>query len=688
MFQIIFKLSMSMSSSIWQHFEQGRDDDSCKTGTCRICESKIRCSGSSTSGLWLHLKNRHDKEYDKLKEKDKKKSDKQQASFKVAISQQPTLQSLVSNMAPYKSNHPKQIKFDRNMLNLIIHDGVPFKIASSKFFKKTILDLDPRVKVKTRQTYSKYITQLEAPVKRKLKDLLKKNAKGLIAVTSDLWDDKKQNAFCSVTVHYVNDDFELVRVTPAIKFFGSGRHTSENIAEVLGKEVKALIDDVIDPVVVLVTDSAAPMVKARKLLVEKQIVDQQMGCANHKIQNCIKKAFKETENVKKVMVKAKKLAKHIRKSTLANNRLKSACQKSGHKYLRMKSSVDIRWNSEFDCCERLLYHQDCIKEMERRRELESVSASLLTRSQWRLLEDLLEILKPLKIATKVLESETQPTINRVPEIIFDETSRLKDIIKDDGDENIKEFARHLLADIKERFPEFGLLDISCSYSNFLDPRLKGVHLEQTGNLGGTIKAIERHIAKFGEDGNDEVNDVSDEKDDNDNMTLTPTAKLLQKKVSNSNTQESSSRTVKSAQSEIEEYLKLQACPSDLPVLSWWKRHTESLPRLSAFACMFLAVPASSSASERLFSISGCFDSLRRGNMRLESLETLTLMKTNFNFLEENNINIQELTGGENSSEENENDDLSGEDSDEESDGPDDDESDTDSEADESDRSTV
>ena len=178
--------------------------------------------------------------------------------------------------------------------------------------------------------------------------------------------------------------------------------------------------------------------------------------------NCIKKAFKETKSVNKVKVKAKKLAKHIRKSALANNRLKSACEKSGHKYLRIKSSVDIRWNSEFDCCERLLYHQECLKEMERRRELDSVSASILTRSQWRMLEDLLDILKPLKTATKVLESETQPTINRVAEIIFDESSRLKDIIKDDGDENIKEFARHLLADIKERFPEFGLLDLSSS----------------------------------------------------------------------------------------------------------------------------------------------------------------------------------------------------------------------------------
>ena len=66
---------------------------------------------------------------------------------------------------------------------------------------------------------------------------------------------------------------------------------------------------------------------------------------------------------------------------------------------------------------------------------------------------------------------------------------------------------------------------------------------------------------------------------------------------------------------------------------------EILPRLSALACMMLAVPASSSASERLFSVSGNFDSVRRGSMRLESLETLTLLKTNSKVLEEMKIDI-------------------------------------------------
>ena len=62
--------------------------------------------------------------------------------------------------------------------------------------------------------------------------------------------------------------------------------------------------------------------------------------------------------------------------------------------------------------------------------------------------------------------------------------------------------------------------------------------------------------------------------------------------------------------------------------------------------MILAIPASSSASERLFSVAGNFDSAKRGSMRLETLETLTLLKTNKKVLEENKLGIEDFLDAE------------------------------------------
>ena len=219
-------------SLVWQYYVRGRADDNRKIGPCRLCETKIKCSQSSTSGLWIHLQRSHLDEYEKLKNKSKTIKEKSQGTH------QQTLVELMSNAAKYKPDHPKQKKFDRNMIDMIFHSGVPFSLANSVSFKELVKDLDPRIKIKERHTYSKCIKNMEKSVKAKIKMLIKNNARGFLGLTSDLWDDKKQNAFCSLTVHYMNNKFELVRVTSAIKFFGSARHTSETLLILLLRKSK------------------------------------------------------------------------------------------------------------------------------------------------------------------------------------------------------------------------------------------------------------------------------------------------------------------------------------------------------------------------------------------------------------------------------------------------------------------
>ena len=90
------------------------------------------------------------------------------------------------------------------------------------------------------------------------------------------------------------------------------------------------------------------------------------------------------------------------------------------------------------------------------------------------------------------------------------------------------------------------------------------------------------------------------------------------------------------------YRQLPPCSQDECVLSWWKNHADVLPRLTVFAKEILAIPASTSSSERLFSIAGLFDTEKRGTLKLETLEVLTLLKTNETVLKENDIDIDDM----------------------------------------------
>ena len=77
---------------------------------------------------------------------------------------------------------------------MFVHDYLPFSLANSGTFRKTVTDLDPKIKVKQGRTYSKYVRNDEQKVKKSIKSLLRKNVKGVLGLTADMWDDRKQNS--------------------------------------------------------------------------------------------------------------------------------------------------------------------------------------------------------------------------------------------------------------------------------------------------------------------------------------------------------------------------------------------------------------------------------------------------------------------------------------------------------------
>ena len=627
-------------SEVWRHFEMGRAEDKCKVGKCRLCDEEqavvLRCSGNSTIGLWKHLEKKHKDEHDKLKRRTDVQNPKPKEKQK-----QPTITTLLSSTVPYGPNHRKQKEFDQNIKQQFINDCLPFRMAESPSFRKTIADLDPRIRVKTARTYAKYLRADEQKVKKHVKRLVRTKSSLLIGLTADMWDDRKANSFCSLTAHYIDDNFQLVRAVPAIKFFGTGRHTSENIAEVLKSEIESVKKD--GALAVLVTDSTNNMKKARNILKESEITDETFGCVIHTVQNAIKDAFKNTPGVKKVVVKAKKLTKHFRKSPKASNYMKSACEKSGHQFTRMKTSIEIRWNSEHDALERLLHHQECVELMDRKRLLDDVSHIIPNRIEWRILESVTKILKPVKICTKVFENQSEPSVNRVAEELFNVEEQLKDVIGDVTEHMyVKHFAKNLRRSLQRRFPDYGLNEKIFGFANFLDSRLKGIHLEQVGAMEKYTEAVTKAIAGSGEDGMEDILEVDQSNNNNaPQVKVTPTEKLLRKKFDPiSNVFETKSKGEVAAEKELDLYRSLPICTEKDGVLCWWKDHSEVMPRLATFAKHILAVPASTSSSEQLFSIAGLFDTVKRGNMGVDTLETLAMLKANQKLLMQNGIDLE------------------------------------------------
>ena len=102
-----------------------------------------------------------------------------------------------------------------------------------------------------------------------------------------------------------------------------------------------------------------------------------------------------------------------------------------------------------------------------------------------------------------------------------------------------------------------------------------------------------------EDSNNNENQVGEE-------GLTPTQSLLLNKTRISNVANSKDAKKEAAKHELEVYQKLPSCHKDDVILLWWKQNVSSLPRLPILAKQILAIPATTSCSERMFSTGGLF----------------------------------------------------------------------------------
>lgn len=74
--------------------------------------------------------------------------------------------------------------------------------------------------------------------------------------------------------------------------------------------------------------------------------------------------------------------------------------------------------------------------------------------------------------------------------------------------------------------------------------------------------------------------------------------------------------------------KCDGCPGDQCGLIWWKEYSSKFPNLAKVARSMLAIPATSTASERVFSIAGHIVSKRRANLSPEHVDALVCISMN------------------------------------------------------------
>ena len=162
-----------------------------------------------------------------------------------------------------------------------------------------------------------------------------------------------------------------------------------------------------------VNDNAANVKLGIKLT--KHVI--QYLCYIHTLDLASKDASKNTPGVIKLSKKTRALARFTKKSpTVAERELKREAQKENIPYRKLANPPRTRWNGKLSNYESVLHLKKPLQNLMSQND--NWHKYALTPAEWKLLKDMVTLLKPVKDTIEALESEKVPTMHQVIERLY------------------------------------------------------------------------------------------------------------------------------------------------------------------------------------------------------------------------------------------------------------------------------
>jgi hypothetical protein len=201
--------------------------------------------------------------------------------------------------------------------------------------------LKPTVKLQSADTLKRDIMKSFFIMRENVKKEVMKNT-SKVSLTTDLWTSPNNIAFMAITVHYINESWELVSMVLDFVPF-AGAHGGSQISEV----IRQIADDFClkGRILALCCDNATNNDVMIADLIAKGYLphgEAHQRCFAHVLNLAAEEALKE---IKSPLEKLRKVIKTIRSSPQRLTKFKEICDVTGVKYVKPVLDVATRWNS-------------------------------------------------------------------------------------------------------------------------------------------------------------------------------------------------------------------------------------------------------------------------------------------------------------------------------------------------------
>nr|CAI5851446.1 unnamed protein product [Callosobruchus analis] len=483
-----------------------------------------------------------------------------------------------------------------------------------------------------------------------VKNYIAKHNSRFGALTTDMWTDQyRRRSYITCTYHFISDEMQLCKFTLATKQVIKN-HTAETIKDEIQEVMLSFQIEGKD--IHLVTDSGSNMKRAANLLEMSNHL-----CLGHALHNLITvDGIQKTREVFDLITKCRKIVKHLRYRApqlefsandeqrdllLSINEIGDHLEESDEEITlseqqtpiasvsappTIKTATPTRWHS-------VLMMLSSINHKANRRPINLLlqkigqSTLLLRDNEHNMIEQLISLFQKFKEIVDIMSSESQPTINLV--LIFrSEIKRLLEDVEDNENLVLKNLLSNMLEKLDHRFP---ISEIEIA-SALLDCRFQAIkeidhYMEQhnTTKVSFLSSFIQRKLSNL------DVNSPYEPSESEQQSTSSSFLMTLSRRHTNARQEDNNA-----IETECWRYLTT-ANAQDLEqygenILQYWKDRETIFPWLYNLAKAILFIPATSTPSERVFSVAGQLLTAKRSQIDelVDSLRNITLESSRLN----------------------------------------------------------
>ncbi|KAJ8364707.1 hypothetical protein SKAU_G00135380 [Synaphobranchus kaupii] len=559
------------SSFVWKYFTE---DNTNSTVECQLCMTILKYN-KNTSAMLNHLKMKHP-------------LSTASTSSNASTNEQRTTQRQTSindfSKRPVTDKRRQQIT--DLLVNFVVKDIRPLSALSGGGFRDIINFFEPGYTIPSHATLWKTLTHQYSTVRANIAKEMKDKS---VSLTTDLWTSCTMDPYITVTAHYITDSWELKSRVLRTTIMPE-RHTAVNIAQ----RLKETIEEWGLNVFCTIHDNASSMNLAMEILAH---------CA-----------------------------------------LKKRQEQLGIKVNKLQNDCATRWNSTFTMLERLNEQRIPVQAVltdETATKLNIRRSLSMRESQWELIEQLIPVLRPLAKATTIMCAESHVGMSFIYPVLLNVADNTLRVRESDlaATRSFKDTVRKQLI-TRFKLESGGLADSIPITACMLDPRFK--HLKFLPE--NTREDARMHLTQLvRQNGGEEQPGATGEHDaetgaEEDNAGLETEMQSGKKARLESDFEQlfgphyescsSKRKRSDNGADELRDYSLTPHIPTMENPLKWWAHNEHCFPRLAKLSKSYLAIPATSTPSERIFSLAGNTVTRQRSSLHPSHVDVLVFLNAN------------------------------------------------------------